>query len=126
MFIARQQLLRRSKFAQRADTSIYSILFNKWPAIADPGTAVLKEILDAQGKRAMKQLAQETGGQYFEVSKNNPIERIYASIEEELRNQYSIGYTPDQKVEGSRYRKVRLTTRQPGLLVHSRAGYYGE
>jgi hypothetical protein len=34
-------------------------------------------------------------GQLFEVKKL-PIEQIYAQIEEELRNQYGLGYTPDR------------------------------
>jgi len=114
------------EFAQRADTIIYSIMFNKWPAIADPGSAVLKAVYDARGKRAMQRLAQETGGAYFEVSKNRPIEKIYASIEEQLRNQYSIGYTPERKDGRGRYRKIRLKTRQPGLLAQTRTGYYAE
>jgi VWFA-related protein len=74
----------------------------------------------------MQRLARETGGAYFEVSKNNPIEKIYASIEEQLRNQYGIGYVPERKDAGGRYRPIRLTTRQPGLLVQTRAGYYAE
>ena len=114
------------EFAQRADTILYSILFNKWPAIADPGSAVLKAVNDARGKRAMQRLARETGGAYFEVSKNRPIEKIYASIEEQLRNQYSIGYTPERKDGGGQYRKILLKTRQPGLLVQTRTGYYAE
>jgi VWFA-related protein len=114
------------EFAQQADTIIHSILFNKWPAIEDPGSAVLKAIYDARGKHAMQRLARETGGAYFEVSRNNAIEKIYASIEEQLRNQYSIGYTPDRKDGGGRYRRVRLTTRLPGLIAQTRVGYYAE
>jgi hypothetical protein len=53
-------------------------------------------------------------------------EKIYASIEEQLRNQYSIGYVPDRKNAGGRYRQIRLTTKQPDLLVQTRAGYYAE
>jgi VWFA-related protein len=74
----------------------------------------------------MQRLARETGGAYFEVSKSNPIEKIYAPIAEQLRNQYSIGYVPERKAAGGRYRQVRLTTRQPRLVVQTRAGYYAE
>jgi hypothetical protein len=61
----------------------------------------------------MQRLARETGGAYFQVSKDNSIEKIYASIEEQLRNQYSIGYVPEQKNAGARYRPIRLTTNSP-------------
>jgi hypothetical protein len=32
-----------------------------------------------------------------DVTKEEPIEKIYAQIEETLRNQYSLGYTPASK-----------------------------
>jgi VWFA-related protein len=115
------------EYAQRADTIIYSILFSKWPLFAYyPTTAVFQAIYSARGKRAMERLARETGGTYFEVSRENPIEKIYASIEEQLRNQYSIGYTPERNDARGRYRQIRLSTRQPGLVVQTRAGYYAE
>ena len=116
---SRTSIVTAIEFAQRADTITYSILFNKLASIIDP-------IGTARGKRAMQRLARETGGESFEVTKNRPIEKIYVSIEEQLRNQYSIGYTPERKDGGGRYRKIRLTTRQPGLLVQTRAGYYAE
>jgi len=74
----------------------------------------------------MQRLALETGGEDFELSKDRPIEQIYASIEEHLRKQYGIGYTPARKDGGGRYRKIRLATTQPGLIVQTRAGYYAE
>ena len=63
----------------------------------------------------------------FEVSKKEPIDQIYASIEEELRNQYSIGYTPDRAgAPGEGYHKIVLTTKQNGLIVQTREGYYSD
>ena len=116
------------EFAQRADTIIYSILFNKITKIEtiDPGVAAFRPFIHAIGKRAMQRLARETGGEYFEFSKDRSIEQIFASIEEQLRNQYSIGYTPERKDGGGQYRRIRLTTRQPGLTVQTRAGYYAD
>jgi VWFA-related protein len=70
----------------------------------------------------MERLARETGGAYFEVSRENPIEKIYASIEEQLRNQYSIAYTPERDDARGQYRQIRLSTRQPGLVVQTRTG----
>jgi VWFA-related protein len=69
-------------------------------------------------------LANETGGAFFEVSDDNPIEKIYAQIEDELRNQYSIGYTPDRLDANGKYRKIKVTTAQKGLVVRTRDGYY--
>jgi Ca-activated chloride channel family protein len=74
----------------------------------------------------MRRLAAETGGAYFEVSKDHSIEWIYAQIEDALRNQYNIGYTPLRPAVGGQYRKIELTTKQPGLVVRARAGYYSK
>src|SRR5207253_4150368 len=48
------------------------------------------------GKRVLERISKETGARMFEVSKKQPIGAIYAHIQEELRNQYSLGYTPDR------------------------------
>jgi VWFA-related protein len=98
------------EYAQRADTAIYSVLF------ADRGAP-------QRGRRALQRLAAETGGTYFEVSGDQPIEKIYDRIQEELRNQYSLGYRPDAAYTAA-YRKIDLITKQKGLTVRTRDGYY--
>lgn len=100
------------EYVQRADTIIYSILF------ADPRTR------SRRGPHVMQRLARETGGGYFEASSGNPIDGIFAQIEDELRHQYSIGYTPDRIDDSRGFRKIKLTTRYKNLLVRTRDGYY--
>lgn len=58
------------------------------------------------------------------MSHHLPIDKVFAAIEEDLRNQYSLGYTPDRTGSGS-YRHIHLTTKQTGLTVQTREGYYG-
>jgi VWFA-related protein len=72
----------------------------------------------------LERLSRETGGRYFEVSKKEPIDKVYESLEEELRSQYSIGYTPDTKTASNDYRHIHLTTKQKSLIVQTREGYY--
>lgn len=76
------------------------------------------------GKKVMQQISKQTGGGYFEVSKKKPVNEIYAQIEEELRNQYSIGYTPDRPASEGGFRKIQLTLKRKGLVVQAREGYY--
>ena len=76
------------------------------------------------GKKILQQISKQTGGAYFEVSKKKSVDEIYKQIEEELRNQYSLGYTSDQAGAGSGFRKIQLTVKQKGLTVQSRDGYY--
>jgi VWFA-related protein len=79
------------------------------------------------GKKILERISKETGGRLFEVSKKQPIDDIYAQIEEELRNQYNIGYTPDRggtAAEG--YHKIQLTTNRKDAIVQAREGYYAD
>jgi VWFA-related protein len=114
------------EYAQRADTIIYSILYADHLRVAGPAELAAQAIYHARGRRVMRRLAQETGGGFFEVSQQEPIEKVYAQIEDELRNQYSIGYVPDPSDAGAGYRKIRLTTRQNQLVVRTRDGYYAK
>ncbi len=77
----------------------------------------------AQGKENLQKLSSRTGGGYFEVGKKETLDRIYAQIEEELRSQYSLGYTPEGPA-GEGYRRIQVAVRRSGLSVKSREGYY--
>ena len=56
-------------------------------------------------------MAGETGVAALEVSKDKPIEALFMEIEESLRSQYSIGYTPARPDESGRLHKVKLMVR---------------
>ena len=51
-----------------------------------------------------------------------PLDKIYDQIEEELRNQYNLGYTPDKPNSG--YHKISVSVKRKGLTVRARDGYY--
>jgi VWFA-related protein len=113
------------EFAQRADTILYSIRF------ADPIKpyrliqAAVQASVSERGKGGLKRMSRETGGGYYEVSKSQTIERIYSQIEDALRNQYSIGYTPLRDSDG-KYRKIKLAAKDRSLVVTTRDGYYAK
>jgi hypothetical protein len=101
--------------AQRSDTLVYSILFE------DPNG---DRGFGGRGLWGGGRRGGEVDGRYFEVSKKEPIDKVYESLEEELRSQYSIGYTSDTKSTSNDYRRIHLTTRQKSLIVQTREGYY--
>jgi len=125
--------------AQRADTLVYSILFTDQregrPAGFGPifgpgmgggrrGRGRMPQASSLDGKKVLERISKETGGAFFEVSNKHPLEEIYKRIEEDLRSQYSLGYSP-QTAAGTGYRKIHVTTKQKGLVVQARDGYYG-
>jgi VWFA-related protein len=78
------------------------------------------------GKKILERISKETGGRLYEVSKKEAVDQIYASIAEELRTQYSLGYTPDKANDASDYHKISLTTKEKNLTVQTRDGYNAE
>jgi len=103
--------------ALRADTIIYSIYFTD-PGFYSMGYGV------PNGRAIMTRMAKDTGGGFFEVTKKQSIDDIFATIEQELRSQYSIGYVSDIPVGYPAFRKIQLATKQKGLIVQTRDGYW--
>jgi VWFA-related protein len=131
--------------AQRSDTLVYSIRFadtqgaghvafggpgiglggggmGRHGGMGRGGNRMPQDRVD--GKKILEQISRETGGAYFEVSNKMPLDKIYDSIEEDLRNQYNLGYTPDQSVAG--YRKIRVTAKTKNVVIQARDGYYAK
>jgi VWFA-related protein len=132
---SKESLVTAIEMAQRSDTVVYSILFKDDEGYAPAGGRMggpggggrrggrYPQQDRPDGKKVLQQISKETGGRLFEVSKKETVDKIYAQIEEELRNQYSLGYTPD-KSAGIGYHKIQLTTKQKDLIVQARDGYY--
>ena len=114
------------EFAQRADTIVYSIRFSDHLSVARPFRVAILEAASERGKHGLQRMAQETGGVSYEVKKNETIEAIYSQIEQALRSQYSIGYTPSRSAPDGKYHHIKLTARDPALVVHARDGYYAK
>jgi VWFA-related protein len=134
---SKESLSEAIETSQRADTVIYSILFKDEEGFGYPGGGMMgphggyggrhggryPQEQRPDGKKILEQISKATGGRLYEVSKKETVDKIYAEIEEELRNQYSLGYTPD-KDTGPGYHRLQLTTKNKDLVVQARDGYY--
>jgi VWFA-related protein len=109
--------------AHRADTLVYSIRYFDSSAYAGPFGGGIGRDEGSVGTKALKMLSQETGGRMYEVSEKLPLKEVYDRIQEELRNQYNIGYTPSD-TEGAGFRRIKLRTKDDRLEEVTRAGYY--
>ncbi|HZB89127.1 MAG TPA: VWA domain-containing protein [Terracidiphilus sp.] len=76
------------------------------------------------GKKIMQQIAERTGGRFFEAKKRENLDEIYAQIAEELRGQYLLTYTPDKVDNDGGFHKVVLKANKDDYTVLTRAGYY--
>lgn len=101
--------------ALRAEVAIFALSTNP-PSLDDhPGTV------------AMKRLTSPTGGRVLAASRNREIAHAFASIQEQLHNQYAIGYRPAElKIDGQ-YRSIELTTHaKHKYRAFYRKGYYAD
>jgi VWFA-related protein len=108
--------------AQRADAIIYSIEYlDRGFYYRAGGYGMIGGFGNGS---ALKKLSEETGGRVFEVSKKKNLKMIYDEIQQELRSQYSIGYTPPRSGPG--FRRIKIIPRNRDFKVQARQGYYAK
>lgn len=100
--------------AQKADAIIYSIEY------ADP----VFQFYTGGGGGALKRMAEETGGRAFRVDRKHTLDEIFKELQDEMRTQYVIGYTPTNNKRDGGFRRIELKTPQKELKVQVRRGYY--
>ena len=99
------------KECQRAETIIYAISTNWTPS-------------RGKGDNVLKQMAQDTGGQVFFPPSVEEVSNSFKDIEEELRSQYALTYTPaDFKYDGA-FRPIYLFCTDRRYQVRAKKGYF--
>jgi len=99
------------KECQRAETIIYSISTNWTPS-------------RGKGDDVLTKLSEETGGQVFFPPSVEEMTKSFTSIEEELRSQYSLVYTPaDFKYNGA-FRPIYLYCNDRRYQARAKKGYF--
>lgn len=103
--------------AQKADTIVYVLLCADRNAYWSVGASY-------SGDSEMKKLTAETGGRVIEVgNKTEKLKAAFDQISQELRSQYSIGYTSTNPVKDGKFRKLEIHSKD-GSKVQSRSGYF--
>jgi Ca-activated chloride channel family protein len=74
--------------------------------------------------RTLRKLSEETGGDVFFVRNQGDFERIFATIERDLRSQYSLAYRSSNTAQDGKYRRIKIIPRDPSLQIRARKGYY--
>jgi VWFA-related protein len=99
------------KECQRAETIIYAISTNWTPS-------------RGKGDQVLTQMAEQTGGQVFFPPSVEEVSNSFQSIEEELRSQYALTYTPaDFKYNGA-FRPIYLYCNDRRYQARARKGYF--
>ena len=99
------------EMAERADVIVYTISTN----ISG---------MKGKGDKVLERIAEATGGRAFFPFQMRDVSDAFLSIQEELRSQYAVAYTPADFVADGRYRTIEILAQDKGLKVRTRKGYY--
>jgi VWFA-related protein len=77
-----------------------------------------------RAKAELEALTLATGGHSWFPADVSGIAQITPEIAHEIRNQYVIGYTPENTSGNTGFRTIRVETNVPNATVRTRSGYY--
>jgi len=107
---------------READVQIYAI------GIYEEGPARTRTPEESAGPALLAAIAEQTGGRQYEVDNLNELPDVAAKIGVELRNQYVLGYSPQNLDRDGKYRHVVVKVIPPRglplLRPFWRLGYY--
>jgi Ca-activated chloride channel family protein len=104
--------------ALRSEAILFTIGFGKQvdKEMDFYGRTPLKEILS--------RLATDSGGTFQYPQRASQLNSTYDLIGEELRNQYSLAYSPEPLRADGAWHPIRVELKEPSLKVLTRRGYY--
>jgi Ca-activated chloride channel homolog len=104
--------------AERANVIVYTISTAE-TTLSPTGPPV--------GTKALKVLAEQTGGSSFVPGSAGNLKRGLADLQEVIRSRYLISYKPARFELDGHYRRIEVTTRRSGhkLRLYARKGYVG-
>ncbi len=78
---------------------------------------------DLRGIEFLYELADRSGARYLRSESVIGTALALALVADELRNQYTLTYDPNNKVEDGKFRQIDVTIKRRDLLVRARQGY---
>ena len=107
---------------RESDVQIYAI------GIYEPYSTRGRTPEEATGPGLLTEIAEVTGGRQFAVQNVNELPDIAEKIGIELRNQYILGYIPENTQKDGKWRRVKVEIKKirgmPELRAYYRNGYY--
>jgi VWFA-related protein len=118
---SRTTLTQAIEAAEREGVTVYTVSTNdiRYTATAFLDTTIL-------GERALKNLAERTGGNNFVPGSIGNLDHSLAELQAFIHSRYSLSYKPELRKGDNRYRTIRITAQKSGhkLRVYTRKGYY--
>jgi len=118
---SRTTLSQAIEAAQKSDAVIYSIDYYD-PSAYNNGFGI--SFGGGGGEGVLKKMSDETGGRMYKVDRKHPLDQVFRELQEEMRSQYAIGYTPANDAKDGSYRKIEVKLSNKDLKAQARKGYY--
>jgi VWFA-related protein len=118
---SRYSIKQAIEAAQRADAIVYGFYYVD-RAFYQRGQRGI--VLGGVSDSALRQMSEETGGRVFHIERNHPLQDAFRDLQEEMRSQYAIGYTPLNSNKDGTFRKIEIRTNNKDWKVQARKGYY--
>jgi VWFA-related protein len=105
--------------AQKADAIIYGFYY------VDRRFYMSRGMVFAGGSdAALRAMSEDTGGHVFHVDQKATLQQCFDQLQDEMRSQYAIGYTPTNPTKDGTFRKIEIKTSNKDWKVQARKGYY--
>ena len=75
------------------------------------------------GTSVMARIAKESGGEDFDAEKED-LKKSFHEIGEELRSSYELAYNSTNTERDGYFRRIVIRSKNPGLTVRAKTGYY--
>jgi Ca-activated chloride channel family protein len=116
------------KALQEAGVPVYSIeMLQVQRIMAESRMSETQNLDFLQGDNELKTFGKETGGQAFFPRFQGELPGIFHSISQSLRNQYSLGYSPNNQAKDGKFRKLTVQlvngeTNEPLKMLDEKTG----
>jgi Ca-activated chloride channel family protein len=107
------------RLARGIDVPIYSIGFGGLTEREHP-----REVEAGSDAAVLKRIAQETGGEFFLIHDPDDLKEAILDVEEDLRSQYVLGYTPSKDACERSFHTIELKVPNDRFKVRTRKGYF--
>ena len=103
---SRYKIKQAIEAAQKADAIIYGFYYVDRAFYAQNGFGFGIGTSDS----ALRRLSEDTGGHVFHIDRKTTLQDAFTQLQEEMRSQYALGYTPTNSNKDGSFRRIEIHT----------------